>query len=128
METQSGRAKKAVLCWGTLASRVLAEQWYTRVEFQFLEDLRGPAKVVFAEGDLRAELRRQFGHYIRCACRCRDIREDLWDRLGTAILARHSSQLPSATRFRLDLKTLREWVCRPEADYSDWDKTACRRT
>lgn len=129
VETQTGRAKRAVLCWGILAARCPAQKWYMPTLDCLLEDTRwGPGKEAFLEGDLRVEIQKQFGHYIWRACWCQGLREDLWDRLGTAILARHSNQLPPAARFRVDLRTLGEWVCRPATDYSDWDKKACRRT
>ena len=115
--------------WGNLAARLLAENWYIRTEDQIFEVLRGrePGQSYFAEGDTRVELKRQRYHYLWCAVWCSDIREDLWDRLGTAVLARHSAQLPAATRFRLNLGALREWVCLPVSAYGDWEERACRR-
>lgn len=119
--------RRAVLGWGLLTAGSLAVQWYDRTLDTLLERIWGPATAAFLERDLRVSLKIQYGHYIWCFCRCRGLREDLWNRLGTAVLARAAHQLPAAARYRLDQNTLREWLCRPTKDYLDWDERACRQ-
>ena len=123
------RAKRAILGWGNLTSRLLAENWYIRTEDRIFEVLRGrePGWPDFAEGETRTELKKQRFCYLWCTVWCSNIREGLWDRLGTAILARYIARHPAASRTPLDLTALRDWVCLPATAYGDWEEKRCRR-